>query len=101
MQWWKGNEGVSVGTDRLWGSCEASAHCYQVLTPRYLHFQVSPCMQKDSVAPPTPAPLPLPASATALKQVAKQSPAQWINCDIRSFDFSVLGQYVSTAEGKR
>lgn len=59
---------------------------------RYLHFQVVPCAEPDSVDPPGSAPLPLPASARALRPADKVSPAQWINCDIRSFDFSVLGQ---------
>jgi mRNA (2'-O-methyladenosine-N6-)-methyltransferase len=51
-------------------------------------------MQKHTFAPPMRAPLPLPASAAELKPAVQPSPAQWINCDIRSFDFSVLGQYV-------
>lgn len=38
--------------------------------------------------------MPLPVPEKLAGKVTK-GPAQWVNCDIRSFDFSVLGQYVS------
>ncbi|TXT15648.1 hypothetical protein VHUM_00151 [Vanrija humicola] len=60
---------------------------------RYLHFQVAPAAQRDSVPPPEPVPIPLPLSARRLGPGDDERTAQWINCDIRNFDFSVLGQF--------
>ncbi|EJT52105.1 mRNA methyltransferase [Trichosporon asahii var. asahii CBS 2479] len=55
---------------------------------RYLHFQVAPAEQRHSVPAPGPVPLPVPEK---LAGKVTKGPAQWVNCDIRSFDFSVLG----------
>ncbi|EKD02411.1 mRNA methyltransferase [Trichosporon asahii var. asahii CBS 8904] len=57
---------------------------------RYLHFQVAPAEQRHSVPAPGPVPLPVPEK---LAGKVTKGPAQWVNCDIRSFDFSVLGQF--------
>lgn len=60
--------------------------------PSYLHFQVTPAPSYHSVAPPLATPIPLPSPARALRAPPRPGTAQWVNCDIRNFDFSVLGQ---------
>ncbi|ORX38604.1 mRNA methyltransferase [Kockovaella imperatae] len=67
---------------------------------RYMHFHVVPSDREQTEVTSTPynAPLPL---AVRRRLLADQSGdlteaalrAQWINCDIRSFDYSVLGQF--------
>jgi hypothetical protein len=59
---------------------------------RYLHFQVTPAPAYHTEAPPLATPIPLPAPARALRAPPRPGTAQWVNCDIRNFDFSVLGQ---------
>jgi mRNA (2'-O-methyladenosine-N6-)-methyltransferase len=81
---------------------------------RYLHFQVQPARQLHTVQPagsPTVMPATVRqailgegASATDGARLLErgtgrqvQDVKQWINCDLRSFDYSVLGQYVRRA----
>lgn len=59
---------------------------------RYLHFQVTPAAAYHESTPPLATPMPLPSSARVLRAPPKPGTAQWVNCDIRNFDFSVLGQ---------
>jgi mRNA (2'-O-methyladenosine-N6-)-methyltransferase len=69
-------------------------------SPRYLHFQVSPSTSKHFEYPPEGSPPPLaPAISSRLlgddhsNGAAEAAQiAQWVNCDVRSFDYSVLGQ---------
>ncbi|WVR07473.1 hypothetical protein IAU60_004515 [Kwoniella sp. DSM 27419] len=70
---------------------------------RYMHFQVVPSNRPYSLAPPIGYPPPLPKNV--IKRLvgdekrgpmSEQDPTQvpqWVNCDIRSFDYSVLGQF--------
>ncbi|BEJ12634.1 hypothetical protein CspHIS471_0210940 [Cutaneotrichosporon sp. HIS471] len=60
---------------------------------RYLHFQVTPAAAYHTESPPLTTPIPLPAPARALRAPPRPGTAQWVNCDIRNFDFSVLGQF--------
>nr|XP_018261410.1 mRNA methyltransferase [Kwoniella dejecticola CBS 10117]OBR83568.1 mRNA methyltransferase [Kwoniella dejecticola CBS 10117] len=71
---------------------------------RYMHFQVVPAAKKSSSTPePDIPPLPpivkkrLLGDGDGLKsEEERYEPppvAQWINCDIRSFDYSLLGQF--------
>ena len=63
---------------------------------RYLHFQVVPTTQRHAENPGYIPTLP-PVITDALSEGVPESGesfAQWINCDVRSFDYSILGQYV-------
>jgi mRNA (2'-O-methyladenosine-N6-)-methyltransferase len=70
------------------------------LLPRYLHFQVSPSTSQHFEYPPEGSSPPLPPAITSRllgddhsNEGAKAAQvAQWVNCDVRSFDYSVLGQ---------
>jgi mRNA (2'-O-methyladenosine-N6-)-methyltransferase len=64
---------------------------------RYLHFQVV----HTTAPPPTSAPQRTTISRIIADKLIPNPDGyvppevpQWINCDIRSFDYSVLGQYV-------
>ena len=69
-----------------------------------MHFQVIPSIPHTEPIPPE-AQVKLPAlvqrrfledhSLADTERGSKE--AQWINCDIRSFDYSVLGQYVKAS----
>jgi hypothetical protein len=70
---------------------------------RYLHFQVVPTVSPYSTPPPEGYPPALPTVVTRrlLSMPEDKSPlgsermrkvAQWINCDLRHFDYSQLGQ---------
>ncbi|WRT68331.1 uncharacterized protein IL334_005307 [Kwoniella shivajii] len=73
---------------------------------RYMHFQVVPSSSPGSVSPHDTAKTPILPERIRKKllneteerdgDVEKYTPppvAQWINCDIRSFDYSLLGQF--------
>lgn len=53
-----------------------------------MHFHVQAAKEWRSVVPPE---LGLPVLSRK-REVEKAK--QWINCDLRAFDYSVLGQYV-------
>lgn len=65
---------------------------------RYLHFQVAPSRPQRGLDVPVPV---LPDSikeklfrdiTPAEDQVRAGRVGQWVNCDLRTFDYSVLGQ---------
>ncbi|ORY35436.1 mRNA methyltransferase [Naematelia encephala] len=68
---------------------------------RYMHFQVAPATTRTSQPLPVefPAAIPIRAVDKLLGVEATQGDEawrgvkQWINCDLRSFDYSVLGQF--------
>ena len=85
-------------------------HQIALLIDRYLHFQVVPTTESHPIAPPIDPPLPplitrklfspLTSAQTSKSDSShgrsstrSSQAAQWINCDIRSFDYSVLGQF--------
>ena len=66
---------------------------------RYMHFQVAPSSTTQPHALPEgyPAPLPNPVLSRLWAEPPDAASrtvgvAQWVNCDIRTFDYSVLGQ---------
>ncbi|EIW67329.1 mRNA methyltransferase [Tremella mesenterica] len=62
---------------------------------RYLHFQVVPTTSSHPIHPPDQPPLPKIIRERLLPNIEVKgvSEAQWIHCDIRSFDYSLLGQF--------
>lgn len=56
---------------------------------RYLHFHVQAAKELHSVPPPEEGLAVVRADNGAGN---KEKSKQWINCDLRSFDYSVLGQ---------
>ena len=73
---------------------------------RYMHFQVAasstrrslPSRNEVSALPHVVRDRLLPKPPGAVEQ--DKGLAQWVNCDIRSFDYSVLGQYVPQEIGR-
>lgn len=62
---------------------------------RYLHFQVSPTMVSHVERPLGQVRVPKVLADRLVPSPDGYEPprvAQWVNCDIRSFDYSVLGQ---------
>jgi len=63
---------------------------------RYLHFALVPTTARRIERPPLDFPpiLPKLIKARLLGETEESRPrvAQWVNCDIRTFDYSVLGQ---------
>ena len=65
-----------------------------------MHFEVVPTSSRHSQDPPTHFPPKLPRTvfnrllADIEGDLPVNLPAQWVNCDVRSFDYSVLGQWV-------
>jgi mRNA (2'-O-methyladenosine-N6-)-methyltransferase len=66
---------------------------------RYLHFHVQAAKEYHSVQPPS-AGVPVLRGEGRMQvggpdvEAFSGKSKQWINCDLRSFDYSVLGQYV-------
>jgi mRNA (2'-O-methyladenosine-N6-)-methyltransferase len=73
---------------------------------RYMHFQVvssgkksvpMPSITKIPELPPCVIEKLLPVPTGSSEGIVKgkgKGKAEWINCDIRTFDYSILGQYV-------
>lgn len=62
-----------------------------------MHFQVVPSKIRHTEPPPSELPLNLPLTIKNklfdFTTPSSDLPAQWINCDVRSFDYSTLGQF--------
>jgi mRNA (2'-O-methyladenosine-N6-)-methyltransferase len=85
--------------------------CTSDLVGRYQHFAVAPTTSKRSQPVPDglPRSFPEPIKSRLLSQpggvvsTPYTPPAlpQWVDCDIRTFDYSVLGQSVARRKYKR
>lgn len=82
-------------------SCDLCYGLYELIRFRYLHFQVSPALPPATASGVSAeSEKPLIPRRTIERLVPNPTGfvpprvAQWINCDIRSFDYSVLGEYV-------
>lgn len=78
---------VHPHTDQSLGDCSFLNTCFHMETCKFVHYSID-----DSIDDPEA----LPRHSTMLKSAlprTKLTPPQWINCDMRYFDMSVLGKF--------
>ena len=78
---------VHPHTDQSLGDCSFLNTCFHVETCKFVHYSID-----DSIDEPGA----LPHKAVSLKSTlprTKLTPPQWINCDMRYFDMSVIGKF--------
>lgn len=74
-------------TDQSLGDCSFLNTCFHVETCKFVHYSID-----DSIDEP----FLLPHKSVALKSAlprTKLTPPQWINCDMRYFDMTVIGKF--------
>lgn len=78
---------VHPHTDQSLGDCSFLNTCFHMETCKFVHYSID-----DSLDDPDS----LPRRSVSLKSAlprTKLTPAQWVNCDMRYFDMSVLGKF--------
>lgn len=78
---------VHPHTDQSLGDCSFLNTCFHMETCKFVHYSIDDSIDEPEV---------LPRRSTLLKSAlprTKLTPAQWINCDMRYFDMSVLGKF--------
>lgn len=73
-------------TDLSLGDCSYLDTCRHMNTCKYVHYTVD---EEDAMTVPQ---ITLPQYSIGLK-IKPKIPAQWINCDIRKLDLSILGKF--------
>ncbi|CAN6674406.1 N6-adenosine-methyltransferase Ime4p [Trichomonascus vanleenenianus] len=83
---------ITSTTDKSLGDCSYLDTCYKGKGCKYLHYKiVYPETQESKKS--TPVPQPGSFFTIEGRSDKKIAPAQWINCDIRQLDLSILGQF--------
>ncbi|KAJ1981294.1 methyltransferase [Dimargaris verticillata] len=85
-------------TDPRLGDCSYLNTCHRMDTCRYVHYELEDDASPNRSSPPL---LPLPQERLATAQAEPPMavslgavfPPQWISCDVRRLDFSVLGKF--------
>ncbi|KAI9031189.1 N6-adenosine-methyltransferase 70 kDa subunit [Hyaloraphidium curvatum] len=75
---------VKPHTDHSLGDCSYLNTCHRLETCKFLHYDID----DEELATIEPAKL-----NQTLMPITRLWPAQWLNCDIRKLDFSVLGKF--------
>ena len=75
-------------TDLDLGDCSYLNTCHRMDTCKYVHYE----LDEDEVEWKYIQRKPIPPSVLYTPPT-KVLPPQWINCDVRKFDFSVLGKF--------
>lgn len=86
---------INKHTDESLGDCSFLNTCFHMDTCKYVHYEIDspPEMEAGALGPQTPgAELGL-HSGDADSNVGKLFPSQWICCDIRYLDVSILGKF--------
>ena len=78
---------VHPHTDQSLGDCSFLNTCFHMETCKFVHYSID-----DSIDEPEALPRRSALLKTALPRT-KLTPPQWINCDMRYFDMSVLGKF--------
>lgn len=89
------NKIIQKHTDESLGDCSFLNTCFHMDSCKYVHYEV------DSSVPVTrpPAPEPSPAGSSSPPAMLRGTgptvlhPPQWIQCDLRYFDMSILGKF--------
>lgn len=84
------NKIIQKHTDESLGDCSFLNTCFHMDTCKYVHYQV------DSSTQTTPVTTMRPSSTSAVVRGLGPTvlhPPQWIQCDLRYFDMSILGKF--------
>ncbi|KAG7330331.1 hypothetical protein KOW79_006553 [Hemibagrus wyckioides] len=86
---------INKHTDESLGDCSFLNTCFHMDTCKYVHYEIdSPPEAESSSAGPQPGTTELTLHARdGDSNVGKLFPAQWICCDIRYLDVSILGKF--------
>ncbi|KAK9819438.1 hypothetical protein WJX74_004366 [Apatococcus lobatus] len=76
-------------TDRSLGNCSYLDTCRHTRTCKYVHYQ----LDEEPDVPEDPQAAAAKLRPNVPKYLAALPEPQWIKCDVRNFDMSVLGQY--------
>ncbi|XP_060534961.1 N6-adenosine-methyltransferase catalytic subunit [Cylas formicarius] len=74
-------------TDESLGDCSFLNTCFHMDTCKYVHYEVDRNGQKEENAPA------LPCSPVGRVESSTLYPPQWVQCDLRYLDMTVLGKY--------
>lgn len=91
---------IQAHTDESLGDCSFLNTCFHMDTCKFVHYEIEhsalvPPPESRHGSKPSFSSSTKPATswaATGIKST-RLNPAQWINCDLRQFDMSVLGNY--------
>ena len=78
---------VHPHTDQSLGDCSFLNTCFHIETCKFVHYSID-----DSIDEPEA----VPRKAVSLRSTlprTKLTPPQWVNCDMRYFDMSVIGKF--------
>jgi mRNA (2'-O-methyladenosine-N6-)-methyltransferase len=78
---------IQKHTDEALGDCSFLNTCFHMDTCKYVHYEVDRCGQTEGVAPTTT------AISVAPKESTTLYPPQWVQCDLRYLDMTVLGLF--------
>ncbi|XP_064258294.1 N6-adenosine-methyltransferase catalytic subunit [Passer domesticus] len=90
---------INKHTDESLGDCSFLNTCFHMDTCKYVHYEIDACAAtppRGSPAPPRPRPRSPPPAPPARRPDAgadRLFPPQWICCDIRYLDVSILGKF--------
>jgi len=80
-------------TDESLGDCSFLNTCFHMDTCKYVHYEVDEDDVRRHEREANRRELAGPRSRHLLDAAAKLVPPQWVQCDLRSFDLSVLGKF--------
>ncbi|NP_001084701.1 methyltransferase like 3 L homeolog [Xenopus laevis] len=87
---------INMHTDESLGDCSFLNTCFHMDTCKYVHYEIDAWVEPGGTAMGTEAiaslDTPL-AKAVGDSSVGRLFPAQWIRCDIRYLDVSILGKF--------
>ncbi|RUP51489.1 hypothetical protein BC936DRAFT_147879 [Jimgerdemannia flammicorona] len=79
---------VRAHTDENLGDCSYLNTCHRMNTCKYVHYELDNEEEEHKVVERK-----IPTMPVVINPLGKVLPAQWINCDVRSLDFSILGKF--------
>nr|XP_054509982.1 LOW QUALITY PROTEIN: N6-adenosine-methyltransferase catalytic subunit [Agelaius phoeniceus] len=91
---------INKHTDESLGDCSFLNTCFHMDTCKYVHYEIDTCAATPPAAPPTrghaprsPPPAPPTRGPPPDAGADRLFPPQWICCDIRYLDVSILGKF--------
>lgn len=78
---------IQSHTDENLGDCSFLNTCFHMETCKFVHYAID-----DSIDEPEALPRPVKVKQSSLPR-SKLYPQQWVQCDLRTFDMSVLGKF--------
>ncbi|XP_059806787.1 N6-adenosine-methyltransferase subunit METTL3-like isoform X1 [Hypanus sabinus] len=86
---------INKHTDESLGDCSFLNTCFHMDTCKYVHYEIDSCLDTGPVLPldGQGSDKPLTPSVGTDPSLGKLFPPQWICCDIRFLDVSILGKF--------